>query len=138
MSREFLDLCTGHSQSWVFLELGDVVVIEVVLQQGAAAVDIEPDTLEHWTFLEFGETQILKWHSEIMCSAHAMLPNLLHVHYMHIICSYTKTSVACVHNIIPNRKTCVHTYVLRTNACIGLGIDGPNQPTNQICVTLLP
>lgn len=71
MSREFLDLRTGHCQSRVLLELGEVVVVEVVLQQGAAAMEVEPDTLKHRSLLKFGETHILKMYMLLTISLQA-------------------------------------------------------------------
>ena len=57
--RELLDLCTGHGEPWVLLEVSDVVVVEVVLEQGASPMDVETYALKHWALLQLGEAQIL-------------------------------------------------------------------------------
>lgn len=59
MGRELLDLGAGHGESWVLFEVGEVVVIEVVLEQGASPMDVETHTLKHWALLQLAEAKVL-------------------------------------------------------------------------------
>ena len=53
VGRELLDLGTGYGDSRLRFEVGEVVMIEVMLEQWTSPVNVEADTLKHWTLLQF-------------------------------------------------------------------------------------
>ena len=55
----FFDLCTGYSEPCWVLAADEVVVVEVVLEEGTAAVDAEPHALKHRPSLQLTHTEIL-------------------------------------------------------------------------------
>ena len=59
VAGELLDLCARHAEPRVGLELGDVVVVQVVLQEGTATVHVETDALKYGSLLQFARAEAL-------------------------------------------------------------------------------
>lgn len=53
---ELFHLGTGYGQSRLRLKVGEVVTVQVVLEQWTSPVDVEADALKHRALLQFAQT----------------------------------------------------------------------------------